>query len=206
MAKPRIQTWRTTRTSDDAGGGIMNKPLSNAPTGGFQYTPKFNDGGVAVNPGDITGRQAKEAQFTPKFGSETGKQAAKDLSKSLSYNDQAQTQRATGTLNSTQSLADSISRIQLLQQGRANAAKVYQDISSRGNDQLSLAAGLRSAQINNAASLNSALAAFRIKNGLPVNGSRRFGGNSRPTSPPRPAPRMIHYTINPVTRAPVRVR
>lgn len=163
MAKPRLQKWSTNRTSDDAGGGIMNKPLSNAPAGGFQYSPKFNDGGVAVNPGNITGRQAKEAQFTPKFGSETGKQAAKDLGKSLSYNDQAQTQRAAGTLNSTQSLADSISRIQLLQQGRANAAKVYNDISQRQNDQLGLAAGLKAAQLGNSAALDSAILAAKLR-------------------------------------------
>lgn len=159
----RTQGFWTTATSKDSAGGLLNKPLNNAPAGGFGYQPKFSDGHKAVNTGNIQGRQAKESQYVPKFGSSTGQQAAQDLSKSLSYNDASQTARAAANVNSTQSLADSISRIQLMQQGRANAAKVYQDITSRGNDQLGLASSLRAAQIGNAASLNSAILAATLR-------------------------------------------
>jgi hypothetical protein len=140
------------------GGGTPKADgLTKPSAAGFGYKSQFNDQRQGMNTGHVLGRHEQESKFVPQFGSATGKQAAADLSKSQQFNDQAQLARGADNFNAQQGLRDSLTKAELTQAGRSNAAKIYSDMTGRATDQIGLAAQLQQAMIRNRTALMTAL-------------------------------------------------
>jgi hypothetical protein len=130
------------------------------------YQSGMNADRQAVNTGNIVGQMKKDSTFTPNAGSASGNRAAQDLQKSNQFNDAAQIQRGLEAQNAQQNMEMQAARSQLMQQGMANQAQIYGDLTNRTNDQIGLAAKLQEAYIRNQFAARQQMAMQAMRNGL----------------------------------------
>lgn len=122
-------------------------PKPNARVG---YQSGFNAEGQAVNSGQALSDYERNAFFNPVQGlTDDGERGVQDLNRSMTDNAQAQMGRALDSQNAQKNMQDQFVRSELTQQGLANQAQIYGDISQRAVDQMGLAAKLQEAIIRN---------------------------------------------------------
>ena len=146
----------------------------------ISYQSGFNAEGQAVNSGQVLGDYERNA-FNPVQGlTDDGERGVQDLSRSMTDNSQAQMGRALESQNAQKNMQDQFVRSELTQQGLANQAQIYGDISQRAIDQMGLAAKLKEAQIRNKFSIaNQRAMALRqnMLGGYGLGASSRIAGN-----------------------------
>ena len=114
------------------------------------YQSGFNADGQAVNAGQALADYERNASFNPVEGlTDDGERGVQDLNSSMTDNAQAQMNRAIESQNAQKNMQDQFVRSELTQQGLANQAQIYGDISQRAVDQMGLAAKLQEATIRN---------------------------------------------------------
>ena len=114
------------------------------------YQSGFNANGQSVNTGQVLGDYEGNAFFrgNDKLTSD-GARGVADLNNQMTTNNVSQMARSLDTNNAQKNMADQYQRSELTQQGLANQAQIYGDISQRAIDQMGLAARLQEAQIRN---------------------------------------------------------
>ena len=139
----------------------------------------FNADGQAVNTGQVLNDYEGNAFFT---GSDDltadGARGVADLNNQMTTNNVAQMRRSLDTNNAQKNMADQYMRSQLTQQGLANQAQIYGDISQRAIDQMGLAARLQEAQIRN----NFAIAQQRVLQNKAAEMEAKLGFNKSKSS------------------------
>ena len=112
------------------------------------YQSGFNADGQAVNSGQSLSDYERNATFDPIQGlTDDADRGVQDLNRSMTDNSQAQMNRLLEAQNAQKNLQDQFTRSELTQQGLANQAEIYGDISQRAVDQMGLAAKLQEALI-----------------------------------------------------------
>ena len=140
------------------------------------YQSGFNADGQAVNTGQVLSDYEGNAFFagTDQL-TDDGARGVADLNNQMTTNNVAQMRRSLDTNNAQKNMADQYMRSQLTQQGLANQAQIYGDISQRAIDQMGLAARLQEAQIRN----NFAIADQRVKQNKAAELDEKLGFNKR---------------------------
>lgn len=124
--------------------------VANTPNSRFGYQSGFNADGQAVNSGQVLAGYERNASFNPVEGlTDDGERGVQDLNRSMTDNAQAQMGRVLESQNAQKNMQDQFVRSELTQQGLANQAQIYGDISQRAVDQMGLAAKLQEANIRN---------------------------------------------------------
>lgn len=123
------------------------------------YQSGFNADGQAVNTGQVLSDYEGNAFFQGNDQlTDDGARGVADLNNQMTANNVSQMARSLDTNNAQKNMADQYQRSELTQQGLANQAQIYGDISQRAIDQMGLAARLQEAQIRN----NFAIASQRV--------------------------------------------
>lgn len=123
------------------------------------YQSGFNADGQAVNTGQVLSDYEGNAFFRGNDQlTDDGARGVSDLNNQMTTNNVSQMARSLDTNNAQKNMADQYQRSELTQQGLANQAQIYGDISQRAIDQMGLAARLQEAQIRN----NFAIANQRV--------------------------------------------
>ena len=114
------------------------------------YQSGFNSNKQAVNAGQVLGDYEGNAFFLGNDQlTDDGARGVADLNNQMTTNNVSQMARSLESNNAQKNMADQFARSELTQQGLANQANIYGDISQRAIDQMGLAARLQEAQIRN---------------------------------------------------------
>lgn len=123
------------------------------------YQSGFNANGQSVNTGQVLSDYEGNAFFRGNDQlTDDGARGVADLNNQMTTNNVSQLARSLDTNNAQKNMADQYQRSELTQQGLANQAQIYGDISQRAIDQMGLAARLQEAQVRN----NFAIANQRV--------------------------------------------
>jgi hypothetical protein len=133
------------------------QPPTPAPKKSLNYQTGFNANSQAVNTGQIKNDFLRESLNKQSVSSQDGQRAINDLQRGMAQNSVAQMGRQHAQQNAQQSTNDMAARSDLMRQGMANQAKIYQDMNQRSIDQAGLAGRLNEAMIRNRFSLMQAL-------------------------------------------------
>jgi hypothetical protein len=165
MLKEKIQP--NTKSSTDS------KPSSK-----IGYQTGFNANGQSVNHGQAVSDYGRNAFFSPLEGlTDDGERGLQDLNNSMTDNAQAQMGRILETQNAEKNMQDQFVRSELTQQGLANQAQIYGDISQRAVDQMGLAAKLQEATIRNNFSIANQRAMAAKKSAIGIDSSMKMADN-----------------------------
>lgn len=125
-----------------------NKPTQDY--SGLNYKTGFNANRQAVNTGQASSDLMKRSlQAPPVMSNNDAQRAYADVQQGLYSRNNAQMNRGNAAMNAQQSVTDMADRNQLMQQGVANQAKIYQDLAQRSVSQTGLAAQLNAAMVRN---------------------------------------------------------
>lgn len=117
---------------------------------GLNYRSGFNANRQAVNTGQASSDLMKRSlQAPPAMSNNDAQRAYANVQQGLYSQNNAQMSRANSAMNAQQSVTDMADRNQLMQQGVANQAKIYQDLAQRSVSQTGLAAQLNAAMVRN---------------------------------------------------------
>jgi hypothetical protein len=117
---------------------------------GLNYKTGFNANRQAVNSGQASSDLMRRSlQAPPVMSNNDAQRAYKDVQQGLYSQNNAQMNRSDSAMNAQQSVTDMADRNQLMQQGVANQAKIYQDLAQRSVSQTGLAAQLNAAMVRN---------------------------------------------------------
>ena len=128
----------------------MNTNQTKQDYSGLNYKTGFNANRQAVNSGQASSDLMRRSlQAPPAMSNNDAQRAYKDVQQGLYSQNNAQMIRANSAMNAQQSVTDMADRNQLMQQGVANQAKMYQDLAQRSASQTGLAAQLNAAMVRN---------------------------------------------------------
>jgi hypothetical protein len=128
-----------------------------APKKSLNYQTGFNANSQAINTGQIKSDFLRESLNKQQVSSKDGQRAINDLQRGMAQNTVAQMGREHAQQNAQKAANDMSTRSDLVRQGMANQAKIYQDIGQRSIDQAGLAGRLQEAMIRNKFQLMQAL-------------------------------------------------